>query len=1100
MKIKNTSAIPLRAAYLHGPYTLHTACYPSDFDPNVKHDTPAGSPQFEPNLKAGGSWCAQLKVPDKIRETGAKANVRRTVDGHVPSFTWIIDIASQVIFSASAAVHFELLVGRDEKSVELGFDWYGGSSPQPTPGQLQDHQQGRRSKKGHSAAQPKGVYSKAVNLVVDDTASLWNKPSLEERADENDDPLSPTGDHLDTKKDTDHKTKEPGPTAPDQIDYKAASSRSRRLRKVHLVILTHGLHSNVGADLLYLKESIDAAAKQARIDARKRKLHRRSPEAKSSENHSTYPDGSAEHRHIRFYSDVGGGRPSTASEEREDDSDEEEVIVRGFSGNVVRTERGIQYLGKRLAKYVLSITYPDQPHLPVKKSVSRKLSKAFTGHDPPDTHDEVLHHGHNQPLPIPPEHDYQITSISFIGHSLGGLTQTYAIAYIHKHSPTFFEKITPINFVALATPFLGLSNENPIYVKLALSTGLVGRTGQDLGLTWRPPTMVRSGWEAMIGGIGHDRHRAPKQADPGAKPLLRVLPTGPAHHVLSMFKNRTIYSNVVNDGIVPLRTSCLLFLDWRGLGRVEKARRENGLIGTMVGWGWAEMTGANSSSPRLHHKSADDGGSPQGDDSADEDTNAHVHLGDGDVVPQPSENATKDDTIGDTNAEPSRQLLNPEHERIHGSNHPKTDSSVNSSHPFTSLLSLLRPSSTSKSNARPPRRSRIYSRSQTIKSDLTGSVEQSSEQTDENTQSDRPSLARGGSVFDEESGNLITPPKTSVFESAGDILNPPLPTEEFIVDPTSRPRTIFHDRVYHPEDIPPPPQMRRRPSLLRPLSTDGKKNVGPEMKLEQNNTHNTDSSGMKVEEKIARAYHRHLSWRKVLVRLEPDAHNNIVVRRMFANAYGWPVIKHLVDTHFADTWSAAKPDSEEDNKEHAKPMDEGVGEDGAETNSSPANERGESADVLEELRSPTESMSSNQTLKPKISREDSAQWDDLFFEVTDDDDDDFESIRFRHYAHPPSEDLKKASTRPSMGDPLSPPLPAKPSPNLPPRLTKDPEALSHVTTSSSNTIPFHITPPRPAEPVPTINTTGLGLGKSLEERMPILSKPHRSPTSDDTQD
>ncbi|CRK39869.1 hypothetical protein BN1708_020648, partial [Verticillium longisporum] len=58
---------------------------------------------------------------------------------------------------------------------------------------------------------------------------------------------------------------------------------------------------------------------------------------------------------------------------------------------------------------------------------------------------------------------------------------------------------------------------------------------------------------------------------------------------------------------------------------------------------------------------------------------------------------------------------------------------------------------------------------------------------------------------------------------------------------------------------------------------------------------------MRVEEKIARAYHRGMAWRKVLVKLEPDAHNNIIVRRMFANAFGWPVVKHLVDAHFSDS-------------------------------------------------------------------------------------------------------------------------------------------------------------------------------------------------------
>ena len=86
----------------------------------------------------------------------------------------------------------------------------------------------------------------------------------------------------------------------------------------------------------------------------------------------------------------------------------------------------------------------------------------------------------------------------------------------------------------------------------------------------------------------------------------------------------------------------------------------------------------------------------------------------------------------------------------------------------------------------------------------------------------------------------------------------------------------------------------------------------------------TDSGAMKVEEKIARAYHRDLSWRKVLVSLEPDAHNNMIVRRMFANAYGWPVVKHLCDTHFADTYTATTRDEDEPARERAPPMDQKV--------------------------------------------------------------------------------------------------------------------------------------------------------------------------------
>jgi hypothetical protein len=81
---------------------------------------------------------------------------------------------------------------------------------------------------------------------------------------------------------------------------------------------------------------------------------------------------------------------------------------------------------------------------------------------------------------------------------------------------------------------------------------------------------------------------------------------------------------------------------------------------------------------------------------------------------------------------------------------------------------------------------------------------------------------------------------------------------------------------------------------------------------------------MKIEEKIARAYHKDLSWRKVLVRLEPDAHNNMVVRRMFANAYGWPVVQHICDTHFAYTAAAKTRDEDEDNTERAIDQNEPI--------------------------------------------------------------------------------------------------------------------------------------------------------------------------------
>lgn len=916
VKIKNTSAIPLRAAYLHGPYTLYVSCYPSTFDPNHKFDklVEEGEPAYEPQLKAGGQWTATLKVPEVVRQD---AGLGERKDGQPRrSFTWIIEVASQVLFSTTAAVHYELLVGRDEKSVSLGFT--GVVSSAGAPGRLEDHQMG----KVKANAQPKGVFTKAIRLQVDDTASLWNFPAFPEKEKERD-PRS-SSDKSRTEKKEEEEEDRP---------------RKKR-KKIHLVILTHGLHSNLGADMLYMKESIDAAARQAREDAKKGKREARKQQAReqNSFGRSAIDQRAASAPDLvvaptpEFDDDKTEEAHGDNDEDSDDDDDEEQVLVRGFNGNCVRTERGIQYLGKRLAKYVLSLTYPDQPYLPVKSTITQSISRTFTGAPKPTLRDgkSPSHPGSS----IAKDDNankynlaYQITSISFVGHSLGGLVQTYAIAYIQKHSPEFFEKIRPINFVALASPFLGLSNENPMYVKFALDFGLVGRTGQDLGLTWRAPTIARNSWGAMVGGFSSDTNK-PKEQDPGAKPLLRILPTGPAHVALKRFRNRSVYSNVVNDGIVPLRTSCLLFLDWRGLGRVEKARRENGIVGTMVNWGFNEITGQNASVPRkgLFEDLFSDSG--------DETRSSKKSPDPGSKVPQAEASSGLDRESYDAGDEGSRRnsLI------VAKTKSPEHNSSPNFWSTFTNFF---RPHAASQANAT-PKQQKIYRRGQINNpegyDDAPLMSEPQHDMKDDDRSSHRKLLVRGSSLYTNNSDNenLEAPPRTTVFESAGDLLNPPLPPKEFLLDPQARPRTIFHDRVYHPEDIPPPPVKRQRTFMRsRPGTNDGEipnQAHSDLQKISSSRSNSTEQGGMRIEEKIARAYHKDMAWRKVLVRLEPDAHNNIIVRRMFANAYGWPVVKHMCDTHFGYTTAARTADEDESPVERAKPQSARAGEEGEEVN------------------------------------------------------------------------------------------------------------------------------------------------------------------------
>ncbi|KHN98046.1 uncharacterized protein MAM_03807 [Metarhizium album ARSEF 1941] len=928
VRIRNTSTIALRAAFVHGPYTLSVSAYPSNYNPNEKYPDPRryGVPEFEPMLKAGGSWDCELVVPHDIRQAagvGRHAAFGKSHDHDHECASWIIEIASQVIFSTSAAVGFELVVARDHKSLNLSqsLPIVGNASAVPQPGRVSDYQESIGAKDGHHPAQTKGVFSRAVHLKVEDTASLWNTPRL------------PGWDDVSKEKGKAAAADKPVQSmvqTPDPGSHKCKScvvGERKKKKKVHLVILTHGLHSNLGADMLYIKESIDVAARQARIDAKARRAKERAAKREAS----TEP---------RF------------EDAKQGDDDDEEVIVRGYPGNATKTEKGIKYLGKRLSRYILSMTYPDQPFLPTGKGAvwgpaeSMKGDHSHRHHGSPDAkasqnNSTIQAHVAKAKQDVYCRH-YNITSISFVGHSLGGLIQTYAIAYIQKHSPDFFNLIKPVNFIALASPFLGLSNENPLYVKFALDFGLVGRTGQDLGLTWRAPTIARSGWGAIVSNLGESAHKKVYgEAQAESKPLLRILPTGPAHVALKKFRNRTVYSNVVNDGIVPLRTSCLLFLDWQGLGRVEKARRDAGLVETVVGFGWAELTGTSMLTPRQKQRLASD------EQTQHSDSGTSTPIGSMRQVPQPSDDAMDEDDRASIRSVPRT---------FNGDDDSPSDTGVDAAQapPLAGFFNFFKSNEPPRPKVTSAKQKKILRRGQTIPingCDTAYSTTTTTTTTITTTtdRSDRkPGKATTGHEMEEEVDGMTAPPKTTFFESAGDLLNPSLPSKEYLLDPSKRPRTIFHDRVYHPSDIPPPP-MKKRPSTLTRRRTSGKMSATSQRSTQsdsssphpsinhadsmepsardQDDSVNSkpdtyrvevvDGSSMRVEEKIARGYHRDLSWRKVLVELEPDAHNNIIVRRMFANAHGWPVVKHLVDAHFSDSEAARMRDDEEPNVERA---------------------------------------------------------------------------------------------------------------------------------------------------------------------------------------
>lgn len=421
---------------------------------------------------------------------------------------------------------------------------------------------------------------------------------------------------------------------------------------IHLIVLTHGLHSNATADMCYIRDQL----------------------------------------------------------ERNSQHTGENIVIRGYSGNVCKTERGVKYLGRRMAEFV--------------------VGDALEGLD-----------------------RSQIKKISFIGHSLGGLVQTFALAYINVNYPTFFEEIKPENFITMASPLLGISNENPAYVKLCLSLGIVGKSGHDMNLQ-------------------------------GDKPLLMLLPSNPTRQVLRMFKRRTVYANVVNDGIVPLRTSALLYLDWRGLSNVYKALRE--------------------------------GGNPE-TEPGDDTTACEI----------PNDMTSQMDSVEE---EKSPSILNSLRDKVQ------------------TTIGFCLPNLGAERSM--PKKYRYF--------------QAQDEEDDEDDSTEEESV--------------LAIPKSNVITSIKRVILPPLPTSSFINDPSSRHESIIHDRIYKPSMI--PPATRNMPPT----------NILAQLDIAKRHRY--------LEEKIARRWHDGMSWRKVLVVLEPDAHNNIVVRRRFSNAYGWQAVDNLIKNHF----------------------------------------------------------------------------------------------------------------------------------------------------------------------------------------------------------
>lgn len=130
------------------------------------------------------------------------------------------------------------------------------------------------------------------------------------------------------------------------------------------------------------------------------------------------------------------------------------------------------------------------------------------------------------------EQDEKITKISIIGYSLGGLVARYCVGLLHSRG--WFDRLQPINFTTFATPHLGVR------------TPLLGWHNHIWNVIGAR-TLSASGRQLFM----FDNFRST------GRPLLSILADENSTFIsgLRMFKNRTLYSNIVNDRSVPFYTS-----------------------------------------------------------------------------------------------------------------------------------------------------------------------------------------------------------------------------------------------------------------------------------------------------------------------------------------------------------------------------------------------------------------------------------------------------------------------------------------------------------------------------------------------------------------
>jgi len=201
------------------------------------------------------------------------------------------------------------------------------------------------------------------------------------------------------------------------------------------------------------------------------------------------------------------------------------VLIHGLWGNPSH----LQYLATSLRKAYSE----DEIHILVAKSNATNLT-----YDGIETGGERTTHEIESKIEELEKTGRKITKLSIIGYSLGGLVARYTIGVLYSNG--WFDRIQPVNFTTFATPHLGVR------------TPMLGPHSY-LWNTLGSRTLSTSGTQLFLTDDFRNTGR----------PLLSIMADRNSIfvHGLSLFKNRSLYANIVNDRSVVYYSAAISRID-----------------------------------------------------------------------------------------------------------------------------------------------------------------------------------------------------------------------------------------------------------------------------------------------------------------------------------------------------------------------------------------------------------------------------------------------------------------------------------------------------------------------------------------------------------